>query len=189
MKKLLLISIATILTASFVHADESTPVKQKTTVNGGSVHFVGELVNAACTVSTDTANQTVDLGQHRTADITAIGQYTSNVPFQIKLVDCDPSVSATAKFAFNGSTVATDPTVLSVSSGASSNATAATGVGIEINDSKGKVLTPDGTVFSNATTMIDGNNTINFVARYKSTAAKATAGQANADANFVISFE
>jgi len=53
--------------------------------------------------------------------------------------------------------------------------------------SKSSLLT-DGTVLSAAQTLIDGNNTFNFVARYKSTAAAATAGQAYADANFVITY-
>ena len=34
-------------------------------VNGGTVHFKGELVNAACAVSTASSNQTVELGQYR----------------------------------------------------------------------------------------------------------------------------
>lgn len=36
-----------------------------TTVNGGTVRFAGEIVNAACAVSTDSANQLVTLGQYR----------------------------------------------------------------------------------------------------------------------------
>lgn len=181
MKKLLLVTASAVLATSIVQAT--------TTVNGGTVNFTGEFVNAACAVSSDTANQTVDLGQYRTAKITDVAQYTANVPFQIKLVDCDTNVATTAKFAFNGPQDAVDATVLRVSSGSSANATAATGVGIEINDTKGKVLVPDGSVFSAPATLIDGNNTVNFVARYKSTAKTATAGQANASANFVITYE
>ena len=164
-------------------------VQAATTVNGGAVHFSGEFVNAACAVSSDTADQTVILGQHRTANITAVGQYTSNKPFTIKLVDCDTAVSKTAQIAFSGPIDSTDTTLLKIHSGPSSNATSATGVGIEISDSKGNVLTPDGTVLSTAQALIDGDNTLNFMARYKSTAEKATAGKAYADANFVVTYE
>ena len=49
--------IATLaLVAGAAHAD---PVS----VNGGTVHFKGELVNAACSVNTDSSEQTVNLGQ------------------------------------------------------------------------------------------------------------------------------
>ncbi|OTG85257.1 type-1 fimbrial protein subunit A [Acinetobacter sp. ANC 4558] len=159
-----------------------------TVVNGGTVHFKGEFVNAACAVSSDTANQTVDLGQHRTASLTDVGQVTANVPFQIKLVDCDTKVSTAAQFAFSGPQDTVDATLLKVHSGPSANAVTATGVGIEISDSKGKVLTPDGTDLSAAQTLIDGNNTFNFTARYKATVKGVTPGQAYADANFVITY-
>lgn len=180
MKKLLLATASMVLTAGMAQA---------AVVQGGSVHFAGEFINAACAVSSDTVDQTVQLGQHRTAKITKVGDYTPNVPFQIKLVDCDTEVAKTAEFAFAGPQDATDTTLLKIHSGPSANAVTATGVGIEIADAKGKVLTPDGTVFSNAQTLMNGNNTINFIARYKSTATAATAGQAYADANFVIDYK
>lgn len=196
MKKILLISASVFLTTSMAQA---APV----TVNGGTVHFTGEFVSAACAVSADTANQAVALGQYRTSSLTEAGQFTTNVPFRIKLVDCDPEISQNASFAFNGPLDLADPTLLRVSSdGASSDSVAAKGVGIEINDSQGTVLTPDGTVFSAQSALIAGNNTVHFVARYKSTSAgtglggtvaqpayAVTAGQANASANFVITYD
>lgn len=180
MKISFLVAATTLVASSLVQAAP--------TVEGGTVHFKGEFVNAACAVSSDTANQTVDLGQHRTAKITKAGDYTSNVPFQIKLVDCDSAISKTAQFAFSGPQDTTDATLLKIHSGPAANAVSATGVGVEISDSKGGILTPDGSVLSNAQSLINGNNTFNFIARYKSTAAAATAGQAYADANFTITY-
>ena len=180
LKKIVLSIVAAGLVSTVAQADP-------TTVNGGNVHFKGEFVNAACAVSTDTADQTVNLGQYRTASITAAGQTTTNVPFNIKLVQCDTTVAKTAAIAFNGTADGTDGTLLSINSG-NSNAKAATGVGIEILDSKSKTLTPNGSTFSTAQTLIDGNNTLPFVARYKSTAANVTAGQADADATFLVQY-
>lgn len=182
MKKILLVSITALCLGNFAYA---API----VVNGGVVHFQGEFVNASCAVSTDTEDQIVHLGQHRTAAITAAAQYTANVPFSIKLVDCDTSTIKTAQFAFSGPRDTTDATLLKVSSGPSTNAVTASGVGIEINDSAGSVITPNGAVLSKAETLINGNNIINFIARYKSTAAAVTAGQAYADANFVVSYQ
>lgn len=157
------------------------------TVNGGTVHFKGELVNAACAVSSQSADQTVKLGQYRTAAFTKVGDTSAQIPFTIVLNDCDTDVSTMASVSFAGQTDATDPTLLSINS--SDNSTTATGVGIEILDSASKVLKPDGSSFSTAQTLINGTNTLPFTARYKATAAVATAGQANADATFVMKYE
>gem|GEM_PF-178687 len=94
--------IATLaLVAGAAHAeDTTTPVS----VNGGTVHFKGELVNAACSVNTDSSEQTVNLGQYRTAKFTKVGDTTSNIPFTIELNDCDPAVAKTAAVAFTGHT-------------------------------------------------------------------------------------
>ncbi|ERK09501.1 Fimbriae-like adhesin SfmA [Pantoea sp. AS-PWVM4] len=72
---------AVALMSGVAHADAVS-------VNGGTVHFEGQLVNAACAVSTQSDNQTVRLGQYRTAAV-----------------------------AFAGQTDATDPTLLAVNSG------------------------------------------------------------------------
>ena len=158
-----------------------------TTVNGGNVHFTGELVNAACAVSTDSANQTVPLGQYRTASFTATGDTSAKIPFSIVLNDCDPTVAATAAVAFTGQTDADDNTLLAVASGG--NTDTATGVGIEILDSKSATLTPNGSVYSAAQTLVQGTNTLRFSARYKATADTTAPGQANADATFVMKYE
>lgn len=181
MKKALLVSLATLFTASMAQA---APV----TVNGGTVHFTGDFVNAACAISSDSTEQTVKLGQYRTAEITAAAQYTNSVPFKINFVGCDSTVAKTSKVAFTGTADGTDKTLLRVGSGVA-NGKAAAGVGIEISDVKGAALSPDGTVFSAPHTITDGANTMNFTARYKSTAAAVTAGPANADATFVITYE
>ncbi|MEW7314302.1 type 1 fimbrial major subunit FimA [Buttiauxella gaviniae] len=157
------------------------------TVNGGTIHFNGELVNAACAVSTQSSDQTVKLGQYRTAAFAKVGDTSAQVPFTIVLNDCDTSVSTMASVSFSGQTDATDPTLLSINSGG--NSSTATGVGIEILDSASKVLTPDGSTFSTKKTLINGTNTLPFTARYKSTTTTATAGQANADATFVMKYE
>jgi major type 1 subunit fimbrin (pilin) len=157
-------------------------------VTGGTVHFTGQIVNAACAVSADSANQTVNMGQYRTAHFTSVGTRSNAVPFTIKLEDCDTSVSTQASTAFSGSANATDPTVLTVSNTSGGASGTASGVGIEISDRIDQVLKPDGANFSNAQTLIDGANVLAFNARYKSVAAVVTPGQANADATFTMQY-
>ncbi|HDS3819408.1 type 1 fimbrial major subunit FimA [Morganella morganii] len=154
-------------------------------VNGGTVHFTGELVNAACAVSTESSNQTVELGQYRTATLTGSAMSTP-VPFKIKLVDCDPTVATTAAVAFSGQSMAGDVNLLAVTSG--TNAPAAQNVGIQISDATSTVLPPSGADFSAAKTLIQGTNVLDFTARYVAKGA-TTPGQANADATFVVKYE
>jgi len=156
---------------------------------GGTVHFKGEIVNAACAVSADSTNQTVDLGQYRTALFTKVGDRSGPVSFVIKLQDCDTTVSTTAAVAFSGVSDATDSTVLTTSNIGGGTSGAASGVGIEISDNKGKVLSPDGSSFSTAQKLNDGRNELTFNAKYKSTSATVTAGRADADAMFTMQYE
>jgi major type 1 subunit fimbrin (pilin) len=138
-------------------------------VTGGTVHFTGQIVNAACAVSADSVDQTVKMGQFRTANFTSVGTRSNAVPFY-------------------GSLDANDPTVLVVSNIAGGAAGTASGVGIEIADHTGKVLKPDGSVFSTAQKLVDGSNVLSFTARYKSTKASVTPGEADADATFKMQY-
>ncbi|KNC92877.1 type 1 fimbrial major subunit FimA [Trabulsiella odontotermitis] len=165
----------------------STANAAATSVNGGTVHFKGELVNAACAVSTASSNQTVELGQYRTATFTKTGDTSAKIPFSIVLNDCDPTVAATAAVAFSGSIDGDDSTLLAGASG--DNSTTAAGVGIQILDNASSVLTPNGAMFSAAQNLVQGTNTLHFSARYKSTADTTAPGQANADATFVMKYE
>lgn len=133
--KLMTSTIASLMfVAGAAVAADPTPVS----VSGGTIHFEGKLVNAACAVSTKSADQTVTLGQYRTASFTAIDDTTAQVPFSIVLNDCDPKVAATAAVAFSGQADNTNPNLLAVSS--ADNSTTATGVGIEILDNTSSPL-------------------------------------------------
>lgn len=157
--------------------------------NGGTVHFKGEIVNAACSVSADSTDQTVSLGQYRSAKFKAVGDKTGLVPFTIKLQDCDTTVSTNASVAFTGVTDSLDPAVLAVSNIGGGASGAAGGVGIEIADSQGKVLVPNSGSFSTPHQLKEGDNVLALTARYKSTLAAVTPGAADADATFTMQYE
>lgn len=70
---------------SAAEGDESVT----TTVNGGVIHFKGEVVNAACAIDSESMNQTVELGQVRSSRLAKAGDLCSAVGFNIKLNDCD----------------------------------------------------------------------------------------------------
>lgn len=156
------------------------------TVNGGTVHFKGEVVNAACAVDAGSVDQTVPMGQVRSAKLAQAGKTSSPVGFNIQLNDCDTEVSTKASVAFTGTAVdSANPTVLALQSSAAGGAT---NVGVQILDSTGTPLALDGATFGAKTTLNDGTNVIPFQARYYATGI-ATAGTANADATFKVQYE
>lgn len=158
-----------------------TPV----TVNGGNVHFKGEVVTAACAIDAGSLDQTVELGQVRTTSLAAAQAVSNTVGFTIQLNDCDTTVSKTAAVAFAGTTIAGNTNVLALQN---SSANSAQNVGVQILDSNSTPLALDGTAFGVKTNLSDGRNTIPFQARYYATGA-ATAGIANADATFKVQYD
>jgi len=168
-----------------------TPTPTKTiTVNGGTVHFKGKLVAAPCAVSADSSDQLVKLGEYTTHHFKTAGTLGSLVPFQIKLEDCDTTVAQTAAVAFSGRADSTsaDSSLLAVDQDLSSgNAGTATNIAIQVLDNRSRPVKFDGSTFVNKTTLIDGENILKFAAQYKSTGV-ATAGDANADANFIMQY-
>lgn len=158
-------------------------VSAGTTVNGGTVHFKGEVVNAACAVNTNSLDQTVLLGQVRTAKLAKEGDKSSPVGFNIELNDCDTTVSSFASIIFDGVSVGGKADVLALQGSAAGGAT---NVGVQIQDALGVpvVLGFAGSVPHRLT---DGTNKIPFQAVYYAT-GQATAGTANADATFKVEY-
>lgn len=172
------------------HAGDDNPTEPTTTtVTGGTVHFRGSLVDAACAVSADSADQTVTLGQYTLHHFKNKGDKSAAIPFKIKLEDCDTAMASTAAVAFSGQQDAAQAGLLAIDSSTNGNTATASGVGIQILDEVSKPVSPDGSTFSTAHKLVDGENTLNFSAQYVSTAAAPTAGQANADAVFIMQYQ
>ncbi len=139
---------------SAAEGDESVT----TTVNGGVIHFKGEVVNAACAIDSESMNQTVELGQVRSSRLAKAGDLSSAVGFNIKLNDCDTNVSSNAAVAFLGTTVTSNDDTLALQSSAAGSAQ---NVGIQILDRTGEVLILDGATFSAKTDLINTLRIIN----------------------------
>ncbi|HFU1088612.1 TPA: type 1 fimbrial major subunit FimA [Escherichia coli] len=175
-----------IVVLSALSLSSAAALADTTTVNGGTVHFKGEVVNAACAVDAGSVDQTVQLGQVRTASLKQDGATSSAVGFNIQLNDCDTDVASKAAVAFLGTTIDMNHTnVLALQSSAAGSAT---NVGVQILDKTGTALALDGASFSAQTTLNNGTNTIPFQARYYAIGA-ATPGAANADATFKVRYQ
>ncbi len=156
------------------------------TADGGTIHFTGSLVNAPCAVNVNSQDQPVPLGQYRTASFTKVGDTSASIPFNIVLEDCDASVYTNAAVAFSGQRDSVNDGLLAVTS--NQNKATAGNVGIQILDEASKPVVLDGSTFSTPHKLIDGENTLPFAARYVSTAATTSAGDADADAVFTMQY-
>ena len=151
----------------------------------GTVKFTGDIVDTPCVVSSQSQNQTVNLGQVKQSVLNgAAGQRSAGTQFQIVLEECvlDPTTPEKAYITFSG--ISSQANVLDVAL----QAGGATGVGIELTDANGKVI-PINTQHTNASDLVDGQNILNFKAAYISTAAAVTTGHADGTADFQFEYK
>lgn len=163
----------------------ATSASAATTVNGGTVHFKGEIVDAACAVSLNSFDQIVSLGQVRTAKLANDADKSAPVGFDIELSDCSTAALSNAAIIFSGSQRSGHNNILAVQGGAGT----ATNVGVQVTDYTGKPVVFDGTTASTDYKLTDGTNKIPFQARYIAVDGQATAGTANADATFKVQYQ
>lgn len=176
-KQILAMAITTLMAGGAVSAASAAP-STTNTVSGGTVNFVGQVVDAACSVSSDSVDQTVTLSQVRAAKLTSAGQTANQKEdFKITLEDCDTTVSQNAAVTFNGQSDTLMAGVLANTAGAG----AASNVALQLYGPDGQVLNIGDT--SSAVTLIDGENIIPLSVDYIATGA-AIAGNVASTATF-----
>lgn len=165
--------------------EETEEAAEPVTVSGGTLNFTGSVVSSACAIGADSANIDIALGQVRSATLAEAGSEASTAKnFSIVLEDCDTTVSGAVAVTFSGTPDAKDPTALAV--GANGGAAAAQNVAIRIFDEAGAVVKLGET--SSAVTLRNGENTLNFSAKYYSANGGATAGDASAVATYTLTY-
>lgn len=175
-----LLSLGFILSISPLQAGNNHYVN----IYGGDVHFYGQVVNAACSVSADSREQTVQMGQVRSNEFKFLGDWEDPVPFQIKLEDCDATVSQSVGVLFTGESDGKDPQVFKAGEGAG----AAQGVGIGIFDAEGYLLIPDTTPVWYAP-LQDGETVLSYIARYRATSTTVKPGDAGTEVWFNVVYQ
>lgn len=153
-------------------------------VDGGIMHMRGVITAAACTVSADSANQTIDMGQFRSNQFSGVGSYAPPVGFNIQLSGCSTAVSKEVGITFQGVPDGKDLQVLKAGEGESS----ATGLGLAILDSKGEIIPPN-TEPRILAPLSNGDMTLSFIARYRATSRQVTGGNADAWTWFTLSYQ
>ncbi len=152
--------------------------------NPNSITVSGTIQNTSCTVSTDTANQTVFLGDISSKQFYQSGASSQPVQFIVDLQNCTGSMSGVT-VTFNGQTDSVDPSLLALDSGDN----AASGLGIAILDVN-RTLIPLNNPSSNyAIDINDTDNQLVFYAQYRSTASTVNAGSTAATATFDLTYQ
>lgn len=173
-----LLLLAAVLCPSLARANRDVKI------HGGDVHFRGQVVNAACAVSADSQDLTVRMGQVRSAMFHGMGDWSQPVPFQLRLEDCDTTVSQTAGVLFTGTADGKDPQVFQAGYGVS----AAQGVGLGIFDGAGNLVIPN-TRPPWLIPLLEGDTILNYSARYRETDRQILSGEANAQVWFSVVYQ
>lgn len=151
----------------------------------GTINFTGKILDAACTVDSADASQTVNLGSINKASFTSSGTTAGAAAFNITVSNCDPAITRIAA-RFDGSQSSDDPRVLALSTGG------AVGVGIAFYEQDSTTMIPLATksVGIAKPAASGASADLNFVAKYIATKAPTSiiGGDGNAAATFTMDY-
>lgn len=175
--------IATVFATSMMTLGVASVQAADTVAPGGTVHFTGQVVNAGCSVASDSLDFTVALDQVQSTRLaTAGGVAGQPKSFEIHLVDCDATIVKTAAVTFTGQTDSTVPAALANTAGAG----AAKHVALQLYGPDSKKV--DMGVKSGTIAILDGANTIPMSVDYIATDAPGEAGSVEATATFHMNY-
>ncbi|HEF8774672.1 fimbrial protein [Providencia manganoxydans] len=176
MKKIFLLALVSGVMSSSVFAAD---------MGHGKVNFKGSIIDAPCSISPDSIDQTVELGQISNIALVAGGK-SSPKTFDIALENCDiAALEKGVQLTFSGAAASfdnTNKTLGIVGTGA--------GAGIQITNGGGNIITlGTPTPFQD---IQDGNNTLRFSAYLMGNGGDIktiTAGEFSSIADFTLSYE
>ncbi|MFJ3463117.1 fimbrial protein [Achromobacter spanius] len=168
----------TLLAATFVVAAGAA------NADSGNISFQGEITQSACSIGggQQGADMVVKMGSISTNMFKDVGDKGPQTDFKIALLGCDPTVSGNATISFKpgaGSVISSRLLSLENSSGAKGVA-----VGLADQDGVAIAVGSAGVTYK----LIEGTNNFNFKAFYESIDKTVTAGKANAQALFEVSY-
>lgn len=143
----------------------------------GVINFKGSVIDAACGIAPESADQSIDFGQINKSHLNANGLSTPE-NFDIKLVNCEPN--KTVKVLFSGTTLPGDAKALGTAGG--------TGTAIVLSGQDG-ALVSFGTE-SAPQSLKEGENILRYSSWVKAASnGSATEGEFTAVANFNMIYD
>lgn len=150
----------------------------------GKVTFTGSIIDAPCSITPESSDQTVSLGQvasHMLKD----GGTSTPQRFTIDLENCfygsnENALRNSVAVTFSGTASTQDATLLGLSGEAS-------GAGIAITDESGKIIEMGKP--SSLYNMVGANPSLGFTAYLKGASSTITTGDFESVANFVMDYQ
>ncbi|WP_312979821.1 fimbrial protein [Atlantibacter sp.] len=150
----------------------------------GTINFMGEILDQACTVDIGADNtMTVDMGRVAKTTFQNAGDEAAPTKFTIRLINCPASVNA-AQVKFDGANDGSDSSLLAISGGGAS----ASGVAIKLMTADKAPLGLNQTNGYNYVLSSTMDNNLDFYAAYRATLVGVVPGAANALANFTVNY-
>ncbi|WP_181364607.1 fimbrial protein [Aeromonas sp. HMWF014] len=167
------------LCANVAYADDI----ERPNEGSGEINFIGSIINAPCSIYSDSINQTIHLGQVSNATLDKYNE-SKMVDFNIKLEGCTFETAQSVDITFDGVPDATSTTKLALNGSAAGAAiqmfNKQSGEAIELNKA------------TNFTGLYVGDNTLRFGAKLVKTAedkAGITPGEFDTKAHFVMKYK
>lgn len=176
------LALGTALTIASSFAFALDPLPTAKAGGGGTVTFTGSIIDSPCTLTADTQNQTIELGQVSNKSLLNKGRSVPKA-FKLELQQCDISTLRTVQVTFAGDKDSVDPTLLGMTG-------SARGAGIALTNGSGTLVKLGEATPSHA--LLEGNNTLSFSAYLQGTAAQdvaITPGVYSAVTNFLLTYQ
>ncbi|QXB77841.1 fimbrial protein [Enterobacter asburiae] len=177
--------VLAIIAASFIAGTAFTAQAASTTltVSGGTIQFMGSVVNAPCSVSADSEHGIVILDQVTLDSMGAKGETSGQAKaFNISLENCDVTTYTNATVTFHGQSSPDQAGVLANTAGSG----AAKGVALQLFGPDGNKL--DVEKESSKQILSTGTNKIPMSVDYVTTADAASAGAVESVATFQVTY-
>ncbi|QLA06944.1 type 1 fimbrial protein [Enterobacter ludwigii] len=147
----------------------------------GTVTFEGSITDSPCSVTPDTLDQTVNMGDVSSESLKN-GQAGTPTSFTINLTDCSTAVKKTVKTTWGGMASTANPDLLGLSGNAK-------GASLAIADGSGNLIALGQPSASQQ--LLDGNNTLQFSAYLQGDGASATIipGNFTTVATFALTYQ
>lgn len=148
------------------------------TISEVNIELTGNIIDTSCIIS-GSSEKTVELGKWTTKQLPTAGSTTQAMPFTLQLTSCP---SGSAAIIFTGTPDNANPELLALN-----GSSTAQNVAIEIRD-KDRSRLPLQQQSQEVSIDSNGDVALLFYANYIATGSGVTAGSANADVTFSITY-
>ncbi|TNI56701.1 fimbrial protein [Aeromonas dhakensis] len=149
----------------------------------GVIKFVGSIIDAPCSISQESLDQTIQMGQVANSLLEQQGE-TPLRPFEIKLESCSLETAKDARITFKGTPDKNDAKHLAITG-------TGKGAGIALVNLQDNAEIPL-TIPTKVSSLVEGDNLLKFGAKLVSNVKsgdKATPGEFSATSDFIMTYQ